>query len=106
MIGRGELIVDNFAGGGGASTGILWALGRGPDVAINHDPEAMAMHAANHPATRHLCQSVWKADPRGQRKPLTKTAQIRMCGNSVCPQVAAAVVAANAGSESLAAAAE
>ena len=44
--------------------------------------------------------------PRGQKRPLTKTAQIRMCGNSVCPQVAAAVVAANAGSESLAAAAE
>jgi len=58
------LIVDNFAGGGGASTGIEAALGRSIDVAINHDPEAVAMHAANHPQTHHLCQNVWKADPR------------------------------------------
>lgn len=57
------LVVDNFAGGGGASTGIEAALGRPVDVAINHDPEAVAMHAANHPATRHYCQSVWRADP-------------------------------------------
>lgn len=64
MIGAGELIVDNFAGGGGASTGILWATGRSPDIAINHDPEAVAMHAANHRETAHLCQNVWKADPR------------------------------------------
>lgn len=64
MIRTDELIIDNFAGGGGASTGIAWALGRSPDVAINHDPEAMAMHAANHPNTLHLCQNVWKADPR------------------------------------------
>lgn len=58
------LVVDNFAGGGGASTGIEIALGRDVDVAINHDPEAVAMHAANHPGTLHYCQSVWKADPR------------------------------------------
>jgi DNA (cytosine-5)-methyltransferase 1 len=57
------LIIDNFAGGGGASTGIEAALGRPIDVAINHDPEAVAMHAANHPGTRHYCQSVWRADP-------------------------------------------
>ena len=57
------LIVDNFAGGGGASTGIELALGRSPDVAINHDAEAVALHAANHPETLHLCQNVWKADP-------------------------------------------
>lgn len=57
------LIVDNFAGGGGASTGIERAFGRSIDVAINHDEEAVAMHAANHPNTRHICQSVWKADP-------------------------------------------
>lgn len=56
-------IVDLFAGGGGASLGIEWALGRSPDVAINHDPEALAMHAANHPATFHLTENVWKADP-------------------------------------------
>jgi len=58
-----ELIIDSFAGGGGASTGIAAALGRAPDVAINHDPEAVALHAANHPATLHLCQSVWKMNP-------------------------------------------
>lgn len=60
---RDELIVDNFAGGGGASTGIMWALGRSPDIAINHDPEAIALHAANHPDTRHYCESVWDIDP-------------------------------------------
>jgi DNA (cytosine-5)-methyltransferase 1 len=43
-----ELIVDSFAGGGGASLGIEMALGRSPDYAINHDEEALAMHAANH----------------------------------------------------------
>lgn len=59
-----ELIVDNFAGGGGASLGIELALGRSPDVAINHDAEAIAMHQANHPATRHYCEDVWKVDPR------------------------------------------
>lgn len=59
-----ELIVDNFAGGGGASLGIEQALGRSPDVAINHDAEAIAMHQANHPATRHYCEDVWKVDPR------------------------------------------
>lgn len=58
------LIVDLFAGGGGASTGIKEALGRGPDIAINHDPEAIAMHAANHPETRHYCENIWKVDPR------------------------------------------
>lgn len=58
-----ELIVDNFAGGGGASTGIEWALGRSPDIAINHSPEALACHEANHPDTRHYCESVWDIDP-------------------------------------------
>jgi len=58
-----EIIVDNFAGGGGASLGIELGLGRSPDVAINHDPEAIAMHKANHPATRHYCEDVWKVDP-------------------------------------------
>lgn len=57
------LIVDLFAGGGGASTGIEMALGRSPDIAINHDPEALAMHRANHPTTRHLCVSVLKVLP-------------------------------------------
>jgi len=59
-----EIIVDNFAGGGGASTGIELALGRRVTVAINHDPEAIAMHKANHPETEHFCESVWDVDPR------------------------------------------
>lgn len=64
MLLPGEIIVDLFAGGGGASTGIRLALGRDPDVAINHDPIALAMHAANHPHTRHLQQDVWQVPPR------------------------------------------
>jgi DNA (cytosine-5)-methyltransferase 1 len=59
-----EIIVDNFAGGGGASLGIEWGLGRSPDIAINHDAQAIAMHQANHPGTRHYCEDVWKVDPR------------------------------------------
>lgn len=58
-----ELIVDNFAGGGGASTGIELAVGRPVDIAINHDPEAIAMHKQNHPYTQHYCESVWDVDP-------------------------------------------
>lgn len=58
-----ELIIDAFAGGGGASTGIEMALGRSPDIAINHDPDAIAMHAANHPATLHMMSDVWSVDP-------------------------------------------
>jgi DNA (cytosine-5)-methyltransferase 1 len=176
------MIVDSFAGGGGASLGIEMALGVSPDIAVNHDTEAIAMHAANHPTTRHLCGDVWDVDPIGVTKgepvdlawfspdckhhskakggkprdakiralawvvvrwaravrprviclenveefadwgplladgtpcpkrrgltfrvidplvdgePLTKTAQIRCCGNSVCPPLAAAIIAAN-----------
>ncbi len=59
-----EIIVDNFAGGGGASIGIALATGRSVDVAINHDPVAVAMHKANHPETKHYCESVWDVDPR------------------------------------------
>lgn len=58
-----ELIVDSFAGGGGASLGITMALGRGPDIAINHDREAVALHAANHPESKHYVEDVWKVDP-------------------------------------------
>lgn len=58
-----ELIIDNFAGGGGTSTGLEAAFGRPVDIAINHDPEALAMHAINHPHTKHLCESVWDIDP-------------------------------------------
>lgn len=59
----GELIVDNFAGGGGASTGIEMATGYSVDIAINHDPEAIRMHKANHPNTKHYCEDVWQVDP-------------------------------------------
>jgi len=58
-----EIIVDNFAGGGGTSTGIEIAIGRSVDIAINHDPAAIAMHRANHPATKHYQEDVWKVDP-------------------------------------------
>ena len=58
-----ELFVDNFAGGGGASTGIEIAIGRSVDIAINHDPDAIAMHRANHPLTKHYCEDVWQVDP-------------------------------------------
>ena len=58
-----ELFVDNFAGGGGASTGIELAIGRSVDIAINHDPDAIAMHKANHPKTKHYCEDVWQVDP-------------------------------------------
>ena len=58
-----ELIVDLFAGGGGASEGIFEALGRHPDIAINHDPEAIAVHTRNHPTTKHYCQDIWKVHP-------------------------------------------
>ena len=59
-----ELFVDNFAGGGGASTGIELAIGRSVDIAINHDPDAVAMHKANHPASRHYCEDVWQVNPK------------------------------------------
>lgn len=58
-----ELVVDNFAGGGGASTGIEMAIGRSVDIAINHDPDAIAMHKENHPTTKHYCEDVWEVDP-------------------------------------------
>lgn len=58
-----EMIIDNFAGGGGASTGIELATGRVVDAAINHDPDAILMHRTNHPQTRHYCESVWDVDP-------------------------------------------
>jgi DNA (cytosine-5)-methyltransferase 1 len=58
-----ELIIDNFAGGGGTSEGLEQAFGRPIDIAIDHDAQALAMHAANHPHTKHLCESVWDVDP-------------------------------------------
>jgi DNA (cytosine-5)-methyltransferase 1 len=59
-----DIIIDNFAGGGGASTGIVNAMGRPVDVALNHDPEAIEMHKANHPHTLHLTKDVWSVEPR------------------------------------------
>ena len=59
-----ELIVDNFAGGGGASTGIELAIGRSVDIAINHDENAVAMHRTNHPDTLHYCENVFDVDPK------------------------------------------
>lgn len=58
-----ELVIDNFAGGGGASIGISRAVGRSVDIAINHDVEALAMHQANHPETRHFCENILDIDP-------------------------------------------
>lgn len=62
-LGLDEMIVDLFAGGGGASTAITLATGRHPDVAVNHDPNAVALHAANHPGTKHYCCDVFEVDP-------------------------------------------
>ncbi|EML9401046.1 TPA: DNA cytosine methyltransferase [Citrobacter freundii] len=59
-----EIIVDNFAGGGGASTGIEMAIGRSVDIAINHDENAVAMHTTNHPDTLHYCESVYEVLPK------------------------------------------
>lgn len=67
---RHELVLDWFAGGGGASTGIEAAIGRPVDLAVNHSGPALAMHAANHPRSRHICSDVFEVDPiavtRGQ----------------------------------------
>lgn len=59
---KGELIIDCFAGGGGASVGIEMALGRPVDIAIDHDPEAIRMHKVNHPDTIHLTEDIFKVD--------------------------------------------
>lgn len=57
-----ELIIDAFAGGGGASVGIEMALGRPVDIAINHDPDAILMHKTNHPDTLHLTEDIFKVN--------------------------------------------
>lgn len=57
---NGELIIDCFAGGGGTSVGIEMATGSSPDIAVNHSPAAVRMHAANHPATQHYCEDIWR----------------------------------------------
>jgi DNA (cytosine-5)-methyltransferase 1 len=63
MIYPGELVIDNFAGGGGASTGMELGLNRHVDIAINHDKDAIDMHRLNHPESKHYCESVWDVDP-------------------------------------------
>ncbi|QDU34297.1 Modification methylase BspRI [Poriferisphaera corsica] len=62
------LVIDSFAGGGGASTGIEAALGRPVDYSINHDDEAVKMHEWNHPGTTHFCEDIWGVDPRDVAK--------------------------------------
>lgn len=59
-----ELIVDLFAGGGGASEGIKQAFGRDPDIAVNHDAIAVSVHEANHPTTQHFRRDVFEVSPR------------------------------------------
>jgi len=68
MIADQEIVVDLFAGGGGASQGIRMALGKDPDVAVNHDPIAIAMHQANHPGTWHIRQDIWQVPPKWATK--------------------------------------
>jgi len=71
-----ELIIDSFAGGGGASTGIEQALGRYVDIAINHDEAAILMHKTNHPHTKHYCENIWEVDPQEATKGQTKHIRI------------------------------
>src|SRR5690242_14462902 len=59
-----KLIIDLFAGGGGVSLGLKRAFGRSPDAAINHDDDAISMHTANHPETRHYREDIWQVNPR------------------------------------------
>lgn len=106
------LIIDSFAGGGGASTGIEMALGRSPDIAIYHNAAALALHEANHPQTLHLSENVYKIEPLDYLRDahvgldwfspvingevFSKSVQVSCC-NSVSPPVAAALVGANCG---------
>ena len=71
-----DLIIDCFAGGGGASVGIEMALGRSVDIAINHDPDAILMHKTNHPNTLHLTEDIFRVD-------LKKYVKGRQCGSYV-----------------------
>ncbi|WP_336769773.1 DNA cytosine methyltransferase [Bacillus bombysepticus] len=70
-----EIVVDNFAGGGGASAGIEAATGLNVDIAINHDPDAVKMHKANHKDTEHYCESVWQVNP----KEVVKNSRVSLC---------------------------
>lgn len=115
-----NLIIDCFAGGGGASVGIEMALGRQVDIAINHDPDAIAMHKENHPHTLHLTEDIFKVNlqkyVKGKHvalmwaspdctshskakggKPYPKSKQVARIGNSVVPIMAQKLVEANCG---------
>ena len=63
MLGPMDICVDLFAGGGGTSCGFKMAMGFDPDIAINHNPAAVAMHKLNHPNTRHYITDIWDVDP-------------------------------------------
>jgi site-specific DNA-cytosine methylase len=119
----GELNIDNFAGGGGASTGIEEALGRPVDIAINHDQVAISMHTVTtkdrfglvtvrgveyqivdigmrmlSPRELYRAQGFpenYIIDRDADGRPITKTEQVAKCGNSVCPPIAAALIRAN-----------
>lgn len=80
-----DIIIDSFAGGGGASTGIELATGHPVDIAINHSQSAIMMHMQNHPYTEHYREDIWKVDP----------VKVARCGNAVCPAMAEAMVRAN-----------
>ncbi len=84
----GEIVVDLFAGGGGASEGLKQALGIDPALAYNHDEQAIGMHAANHPPDYII-------DRTANGTPLTTSAAVRMVGNSVSPAPIAALARAN-----------
>ena len=75
LLAEGELVIDNFAGIGGASTGMEAALGRPVDHAINHDPVAVSLHRINHPHSHHSIEDVWQVDPRE----VTKGQPVALC---------------------------
>ena len=75
LLAEGELVIDNFAGIGGASTGMEAALGRPVDHAINHDPVAVSLHRVNHPHSHHSIEDVWQVDPRE----VTKGQPVALC---------------------------
>lgn len=106
-----DLIIDCFAGGGGASVGIEMALGRQVDIAINHDEQAIRMHKTNHPDTLHLTEDIFKVDlekyVKGRHVALMWASpdctshskaiseQVKRIGNSVVPIMAKMLVDAN-----------
>ena len=93
----GEIRVDLFAGGGGATMGQEMSTGMSVDIAINHNPDAISMHKRNHPSAEHYITDVYDVCPRvatSGRKFSNKT-QVLMVGNSVSPQPMAALIRAN-----------